>query len=232
MKKSILTILGLVALIFFGNLVSQAKADVSATVTADNHYGLYYGALDGSGLTLVGRNEVGPDGSPGAYSWSFPEAYTFGAPAGDYLYMLVWDDEKTQSWIGEFTLPDASLLYSSTADWEFYVSSNSNPGSFGALPSLGTVSTDIAGAVWGAPLASTPNGGGDWGIITGISPSADFIWHDTFGDVSSSDANYVIFKSRLPIPEVPGAGVPEPASMLLFGMGSGLLGFVRNRKKN
>ena len=55
----------------------------------------------------------------------------------------------------------------------------------------------------------------------------------SFADVSSSDAHYVLFKSKLPIPAVPSAAVPEPTSMLLFGMGSGLLGFVsKSRKRN
>ena len=58
---------------------SAAAISITAHVTADNHYGLYHGLADGSGLTLVGRNEVGIDGSPGEYNWSLPETWTFDA---------------------------------------------------------------------------------------------------------------------------------------------------------
>ena len=45
-----------------------SAATIRGTLTADNHYGLYYGQADGSGLTFVGRNEKGdrnvPDTTP------------------------------------------------------------------------------------------------------------------------------------------------------------------------
>lgn len=231
MKKTILTILALAAVVMsYGS--QKAEASVTATLTADNHYGLYYGALDGTGLTFIGRNEVGTPGStPGTLNWEEPESYIFDAPGGNYLYLLAWDDEQQQMIIGDFILPDASVIHTNSVDWLYYVSTNPNPGPSGAVPSLGTVAADISGATWSIPGADA-NALSTWGSISGIDPSANFIWHDTFDINSSSDGNYVIFRSANPIPDVPAASpVPEPASMILFGVGSGLLGFIRNKKK-
>ena len=150
----------------------QANAfSIKATLTADNHYGLYYGEADGSGLTLVGRNEKGsnhipdttspvPPSSCSGFQWSCPEAWEFNADA-DYLYVLAWDDESSQSWIGEFETPDG-LLISNTTDWEYTIG-GANPGSFGDLPSLTDVTAQIANATWATPRSFGLNGSGPWG---------------------------------------------------------------------
>jgi hypothetical protein len=60
-----------------GSLCGSPTADaatITATVTADNHYALYYGTQ--SNLTFVGRNEKGSSGNPGDVNWSVP--VTFG----------------------------------------------------------------------------------------------------------------------------------------------------------
>ncbi len=65
-----------------------ALAVVEASFTADNHYALYYGDANGSGLTFVGRNEPGPAGNPGTWNWSKPESFAFDAPAGSHLFLV------------------------------------------------------------------------------------------------------------------------------------------------
>jgi hypothetical protein len=114
-------ILGSFALLLAGTTSAHA-ANFSATLTADNHYGLYSGQDNGSGLTLVGRNEKGSPGVPGVFNWSLPETYNFNANSGDRLYVLAWDDGGPQSWLGEFSLPGGGSLLSSTTDWEYTVS--------------------------------------------------------------------------------------------------------------
>ena len=52
-----------------------AGVPVTAHVDADDHYGLYYSAADGSGLDYVGRNEFDPTGSVGPFGWSDAETY-------------------------------------------------------------------------------------------------------------------------------------------------------------
>ncbi len=82
-------------------------------------------------MTLVGRNEVGFNGNPGAYNWSLPESYSFQAQAGSYLYVLVWDDGGPQMWAGQFDVQGVSL-FSDTAHWQYTVASGANPGETGA----------------------------------------------------------------------------------------------------
>lgn len=94
MKKEILiislTVVGLIIGISFakaGNVVS-----VNGTITADNHYALYYGSNNGSSLTFVGQNESGFGGSPGNYNWSVAENWNFTMNEGDYIYIAAWSD--------------------------------------------------------------------------------------------------------------------------------------------
>lgn len=204
---------------------------IVATLTADNHYVLYYGKADGSNLTRVGRNEVGTSGSPGTYNWSLPETWSFGTP--DYLYVAAWDDGGQQGWIGQFQLP-SSLLLSNISDWEFYVSANANPGLPGGSGDLNdfAVSTELAAATWAASIAqSAPNSSAPypWGVIAGIDGDARWIWHDTLASSSTSDTKYVIFRSG-PV-DLAGA-VPEPTTLAIWGTlgGLGLIAAQRRRR--
>lgn len=208
------TVLALAAATSIGAKSAQA-AQITATVTADNHYGLYHGKANGDGLTFVGRNELGSSGAPGDFNWSLPEQFNFNADAGDYLYVLAWDTALVQSWIGEFQLPNGSSLLSNTSDWEYFVSSGDNPAfSGGNLPSIATVASDIASATWATPQASAPQGSDPWGTIPGISSSAQFVWYDTLAANSSSDNHYVIFRTKNSVVPTDPEPVPEPASVL------------------
>jgi hypothetical protein len=184
--------------------VELGADQVRATLTADNHYGLYYGAVDGSQLALVGRNESGFDGNPGSYNWSLPESFVFEPGTDDYFYVVAWDGTDAalypQMWIGQFVSGSGATLLSNLTDWEFIVGgtnpllvNGSNP-----LPSNSDLQTLISLGAWANPLASAANGATPWGTIAGISSSADFIWNDTLYAVSSSDASYVIFRARMP----------------------------------
>ena len=63
---------------------AAVATSVTATLTADNHYGLYYGDENGANLTLVGRNEFGDFGGPGDndHNWTFPETWNFNMSDG------------------------------------------------------------------------------------------------------------------------------------------------------
>ena len=176
---------------------------VTATLTADNHYGLYVGKADGGNLALIGRNEVGFNGNPGPYNWSLPETHNFGMAAGEHIYVLAWDDGGPQSWIGQFTLPDGTVLYSDTVSWQYVIGSGANPGEAGSVPPLSQVMGDIAAATWAPLAASAANGSSPWGTIPGLSSAANFVWHDTLGESSSSDGHYVIFRTDAPVIEPP-----------------------------
>jgi hypothetical protein len=188
---------------------------VTATLTADNHYALYLGQVDGSQLTLLGTNELGEAGNPGASNWSLPETWSFSVDEGGYIYVLAWDDGGPQMWSGQFTLSDGTSLFSDTTGWEFVVASGLNPTASGSIPTLATVTSDIAGATWEAPHASTPQGSSPWFGIPGLSPAAQMIWHDTLGDTSSSDSHYVIYRTIAPLVPISPNSPPDNLGLSL-----------------
>jgi hypothetical protein len=184
-------------------LVLSNTVGVMAVLTADNHYALYAGQEDGSQLNLLGRNEPGEAGNPGAFNWTLPETWNFNVGEGTFIYVLAWDDGGPQMWTGQFTLSDGTSFYSDTTTWVSTVGTGPNPTAAG-LPSLAAVASDIAAATWAAPQVSAPQGAGPWHPIPGLSPAAQLVWHDTFGDTSSSDNHYAIFRTALPlVPIVP-----------------------------
>lgn len=205
---------------------SQALAGtIKATLTADNHYGLYHAQENGSGLTFVGRNEFGPTGNPGGLNWSLPETWTFDINPADYLYVVVWDDAAVaESWIGEFELPGGVSLLSDTTNWEYIIASGQNPGDYGNVPQLTELVPEIANANWTATRAVGPNGTSPWGVIPGISTSAQFL------NVSNPrSANYTIFRTKAAV-EV--ESVPEPsAALTLMAFGASGAGSLLKRKQ-
>ncbi|MBG1265765.1 PEP-CTERM sorting domain-containing protein [Nostoc sp. WHI] len=224
LKLRLTGMLGSVALLLAGTTSAHAVS-VTATLTADNHYGLYYGKVDGSELTFVGRNEKGTSGNPGVFNWSLPEIFNFNANDGDYLYVLAWDDGGPQNWIGEFKLPDGGSLLSNTSDWVYQIGSGANPGEFGDVPLLTTVASEIGSASWNIPQASAPQGTAPWGTIPGISSQANFIWHDSLDNDSSSDRNYAIFRTKVAI-----TSVPEPSTLGVVAL-AGVMGWMIKRKQ-
>jgi hypothetical protein len=216
----------------------------TATVTADNHYGLFYGDKSGNSLNFVGRNELGSKGSEGAYNWSRPENWTFDVDSKDYLYMVVWDDKSVdEMWVGEFSFSNGSTLLSKATDWEFMISDNANPFSRivpegerdqgflaagdrfeGNVPKNGELAQEIQTGDWVNSFTRGNNvSGGDrpWGQIAGISANAEFLNTTTSGGPARGTAQnnkYTIFRTRNTVGELVGvvepASVPEPTSII------------------
>ena len=238
-RQTLLAVLALKTVLLLSGIVPAYAAFIDAVITADNHYGFYYGAIDGGSLTLVGRNEFGAYDDQGYYNWVRPETWKANVPKGFYLYILAWNDAplgglNPQAWLGDFTLPGGRKFYSTVTDWQYIVSRNLNPqladynGIYNGLPPLAQVQGEIAAGtanhLWAFPNPgiTTPNDEsniwgqpGGVGPIPGISPAANWIWHDTFDDFSSSKDHYAIFRTDQPM-------VPIPSTLLLLG--SGLLG--------
>lgn len=180
----------------------------TATLTADNHYGLYTGLSDASDLSLIGRNEKGYGGNPGTYNWSKPESWSVSLEAGQHLYVLAWDDGGPQSWIGQFNF-GSTTLYSNAAQWEYLIAPGANPGESGDLPDLSSVIAAIQNGSWSQVLFETPNGTSPWGNIPGIDAGANFIAADGFGTSVPSDSHFVIFRNREALEPIASAPVPE-----------------------
>ncbi|MBN2130591.1 MAG: hypothetical protein JW741_13905 [Sedimentisphaerales bacterium] len=225
---------------------AEAAIQVQATLTADNHYGLYWGP-EGGPLTFVGRNEFGYYGSPGTYNWSMPETYPpFNKPP--VIYVVAWDDDLNQGLLGQFVFTDTVTHASTTVvtnqtDWQQYTSETLvyTPDIHGLteLPAtnigdpLGSYTTSIQAEIqlanstssWAAPGVSAPNGVAPWGTVAGLE-GANWIWSDTFDPDSGSDGHFVIFRA-------PPFGVPEPATFFIWSLLGGLgvaVGWRRKRK--
>ena len=173
---------------------------LTATLSVDNYYGLYYGNADGTQLTLIGS-----DANPSSFSWTTPETWTTKMPAGSYLYVLAWDIGGPQAFIGQFNT-ERGTITSNTTDW-VAKTGGINPGLSGALPSMSSVQAQIGAGGWNNLLASAdngcPNGSFPWGNLSNTSPNAQYIWSDTTdsnnGSKTTTDGNYVLFRTRNPI---------------------------------
>jgi len=200
-------------------------AQVTGSLTADNHYGLYLGDAQGANLTFIGRNEYGTYGSPGAYNWSLPEQWDFAVGPDQYLYVMAWDDGGPQGWIGSFTWDNIELA-SNTSDWVSAIAPAGNPGTNGNLPNVNVLAGYIASATWQAPAASAVNGSAPWGTVAGVG-NGQWIWHDTLATSSVTDTQFAMFRSANPLV----SAVPEPHAYAMLGLGMGLVLLVARRKR-
>lgn len=202
-------------------------ADIKATVTADNFYGIFYGNEDGSDLSFVGRNEIGDSGSSGGYNWSKAETWGFEVNQSDYLYLVTWDDGRVaESWIGEFEINGQTML-SGADDWEYIVGGD-NPyltdRASNLMPGDAELASLIDGALWQDTISIGQNGIKPWKTIADIDQEAE--WLQT---ASHTEGKYTIFRTQKPIEDV--ADVPEPASMLgLLVFGAMVTTMKRDRK--
>lgn len=218
-------------LLCVGSLCGSPMADaaiITATVTADNHYALYYGTE--SNLTFVGRNEKGGSGNPGSYNWSLPE--TFGAlvlAEDNRFFIAQWDESPnesslTQALLGQFVTTDGRYLATNNTEWGYFEAAP-NPGTDGDAPDAAGMGALLTAASWTQPGYSTPNGTGIWsgfslGPIPGISTQASWISRTSDSD---SSYNLTVYRS-ITVREMQQA-VPEPTSLALLGS-IGLVGLL------
>ena len=222
MKKNLISFS--IMLIVLGNaaITYGELIPVEATITADNHYALYYGNQTGSSITYVGRNEFGPYGSSGGYNWSKAETNNFEMTSGDYIYVAAWSDgQVAQGLIGQFVISSlGTTILTNTSDWEVF-STGIDKGEYSAAPTIAELGSQINAASW-SPISYYANhGSGPWGTISGISSEADWIWGGSL--IGGSDlGEYLIFRTQV-------AQTPVPGALLLGSMGLSLAGWLLRR---
>lgn len=204
-----------------GSALTAASGNAYGTVSSDNHFAIYAGDVNGQNLRLIGRDTV--------TDWQSAESFAFTPLPHEYLYVVAWDNPGAigdpQMVIGQFNLPDGTTIYTNAADWEYVYGSGPNPGDNldpGLLPAIFDLELDILLGSFAPVGASAPNNTAPWGTNPGIvgafgGTNAQFIWSDTFNNVSESNnrETYVIFRATRELV------VPEPTTGLLALLGLG-----------
>ncbi len=211
---------------------------LSTTVTADNHYGLYYGSE--TNLTFVGRNEKGGPGNPGTYNWSLPETFAgLQLSESDRFFIVVWDDsivDGSQALLGQFITDDGGTLLTNAGEWAYFVTNGTNPGTDGDPPSANSLEALLVPAQWTHPLSTALNGTEVWAAYTGgptpgISTQAYWLCRVT---CDGSTSALTVYRSA-PMSEIQGrvlvlGAVPLSATSGLLGAGLLAALIVRSRR--
>ena len=227
--KSMLTKL-LASLVVSGLAIQANAIPFEVDITVDNSYALYYGT------ETQATNFVGSDGS-----WPSAESYTFDLPTSNYIYVVTQSDlAVAQGFLAQFTnLLTNERFYSHDSQWQVTATGN-----YGAAPYSGS-SADflelnsqlvLANAGnnpsngWTNTTAGAANGASPWGIIAGIDSAAHWAWYNSNGSANPTlggfnHDEYLIFRISVGASEV-----PEPATLLLMGLGLLGLGAARKRR--
>jgi hypothetical protein len=202
-----------------------ATADtITATITADNHYALY--TSTGEAFSLIGRNEMGSEGSTGGYNWSQAETWTF--EAADFIYIAGWSDDAVAQGILADIRSVNSAFHSGDARWEV-IAAGENLGDGSPAPTISDIASRVAFAdlnnTWETPFTGGTNGMNPWGGIAGIDPGINWMWRSSTENANpliggADHEEYLIF--RMP------TSVPAPGALALAGIGC--LGLARRRR--
>ena len=207
--------------LILGTILTTAPPAVATTITgnitADNHYAVYTGDVNGAHMAFWGRNELGRGGNPGRYNWSLPETYDIETDA-PYLFLAAWSDDRVAQGVLADLRIDGLPLLSGDPRWEVFPTGRDLDDGDPA-PCVAEIARQVRAAQrrgW-RPIAVGPaNGGRPWRTIPAISPDAHWMWAqagnvDPFGPQGDA-GEYLIF--RTPIPE------PAAAILLLGGLGA------------
>lgn len=189
--------------------------------TADNHYAVYAGAADGTGLRLLGQDTDG--------DWATVDDWDVELTTTDHLFLAAWeqtgDSGSPQMVIAELELPAASFG-TDAAGWEWVLGpSGDNPGALpaGTPPETATLASVVAAAdthsTWALPAVERPRTDAPWGSTVGgtFTDAAAFIWADTLdsASITNADDTFALFRSIDPAVAVRGgdtlAAVPTTA---------------------
>jgi hypothetical protein len=183
-----------VAAVCVGSSAALAQVELEARMTVDNLFEAYISTseLAQGSLFLTGNN------------WTVPVSGTVALPGPGtyYLHVRAQDQGPPAMFIGEFTLnsPLATFengtqsLLTNTSDWR--------------------VSSTGFGVNYVTPSDLGGNGTFPWGMASGISPNARYLWHPAGGTL-------VFFATTITV-------VPAPGALAALGL-MGAMGLRRRR---
>ncbi|KAB2319105.1 PEP-CTERM sorting domain-containing protein [Betaproteobacteria bacterium SCN1] len=217
---------------------------ITVSMTVDNSYALYTGTLDGA------TTFIGSDGN-----WPTVETYHFTLSPGDYIYVVTDSDKSTaQGFLAQFNnLTDGYTFYSQDPQWQVTATGLGGAAPYsGSVSDIGLLTREIlnanagnnASGGWTNFTTGNSNGASPWGAMGGIDPDASWVWYaggncntanPTIGGCDAGE--WLVFRiaaAATPDNPVPDShGVPEPASIALFGLGMlGLAAFRRRPAAN
>lgn len=192
-----------IAVLTLAFAANASATTLSGNLTADNEFNLYL-STDASilGTLIASGNNWGS-------TFSFNNAALVSGQVY-YLHVVATDWGRPEAFIGEFNLSDSGFtfvngsqnLLTNVTDW----SAQSGLANSWSAPT-------------GTPVDRGVNGISPWGVKTGISSEAHWIWADEYGQGTAYFSTKLI------------AAVPEPSSYALLLAGMGLVGFAASRKK-
>lgn len=210
--------LGLAVLVLSLLFVSSAfAADLSGIAVTDDAFDLYLSTSDTTAGTLIGSSS----------DWHTPLTF---ASVGSLLgasgtYYLHAEGRDLAQWVagflGDFTLTGKATfsngtqhLLTNTTDWKVGDSWTTMT----QTPTLVTQYRDASDTLHTGTTGL--NGSQPWGTVGGISSAAGWIWTNN-GDYHDTPR---FFTTKITV-------TPEPVSMVLFGLGIGVLGLAQVRRK-
>lgn len=233
------TLTGCAVAAMYAGAASASMITVSMTV--DNSYALYTGTLNGA------TTFIGSDGD-----WPSVETYNFTLSPGDYIYVVTASDKSTaQGFLAQFeNLTDGYKFYSQDPQWQVMATGLGGAAPYsGSASDMSLLTQEIldanaggnASGGWTNFMTGDSNGASPWGLMGGIDPDASWVWYaggncnPTNPTIGGCDAGeWLVFRiAAAATPDNPNPdthGVPEPASIALFGLG--LLGLAAFRRRN
>ena len=202
---------------------------LTVSITVDNSYALYTGT-ETQALSFVGSDN----------NWTNTETYNFNLPNNNYIYVVTQSDiSVAQGFLAQFTnLTTNDRFYSNDSQWEVTAT-----GHYGFAPYTDTASAfaelntqlNLANAGtnpsqgWTNTTAGATNGAAPWGLRPDIDAAARWSWYNSNNTANPTlngfnHDEYLIFRIS-----VGATSVPEPAGILLLGLG--LLGLSLRRKR-
>lgn len=228
----------LIGALIAGASTTALADDWTINMTVDNQYDVYFGDSLTTSLVVGGDTD-----------WTTTETWNVtGAGASDFLYVSTASDHAVaQGFLGEFTNTTQNVtIETGSPAWEVFPAGKylqlidaTWPATWPAsvMPTQSEVDAAISYAttnnLWIAPdtapgytNAASPL---PWGTRSGISGTAEWIWHDSGNQAVGSPypvpfdgfdhEEFLVF--RVP-------NTPEPATMSLFAV-AGLIGLRRRR---